>query len=196
MKVLNVGGNNKAIGIPGVFEGWEHHLLDIDKKGKPDICADARDLASMEEYKGNYDAVYCSHVIEHFYTHDVPKVLNGFFSVTGSHGFVWIACPNLKEVVKRVYEGNMELSDPLYRLSSGEPITSLDVLFGWGREIEQSGQDFFSHKTGFTVGSLSRAVYDAGFKHIKAQEVGLELLVVGFKNKEDISIIEKHYEAS
>src|SRR5215510_1625876 len=78
-KVLNVGGNNKAIAIPKHFEGWTHDLLDIDPRGKPDIVCDARKLTSLAPQ--TYDAVYSSHNLEHYFAHDVPKVLRGFHHV-------------------------------------------------------------------------------------------------------------------
>ena len=30
-RVLNVGGHSKAIALPAHYEGWEHHLLDIER---------------------------------------------------------------------------------------------------------------------------------------------------------------------
>jgi hypothetical protein len=59
------------------LSGWTHHLLDIDERVRPDVLGDARELASLVP-AGTYDAVYCSHNIEHYYPHDVPKVLRGF----------------------------------------------------------------------------------------------------------------------
>ena len=48
-KVLNVGGNSKAIALPPIFDGYEHLLLDIDPTGKPDLLCDARELTSNYE---------------------------------------------------------------------------------------------------------------------------------------------------
>src|SRR5262249_58225949 len=61
-KVLNVGGNTKAIAIPGHYARWTHHLLDIDPRGAPDILCDARRLKTLPA--DSYDAVYCSHNLE------------------------------------------------------------------------------------------------------------------------------------
>jgi hypothetical protein len=47
-KVLNVGGNSKAIPLPPQYAGFEHLLLDIDPKGQPDVLCDARELSSLE----------------------------------------------------------------------------------------------------------------------------------------------------
>jgi hypothetical protein len=77
--VLNVGGNSKAIAIPRHFEGWTHDLLDIDPRGRPDILCDARKLTTLAP--NLHDAVYCSHNLEHYFAHEVPKVLRGFHHV-------------------------------------------------------------------------------------------------------------------
>jgi len=85
MKVLNVGGNNKSIPLPPYFKDFEHLLLDIDPRGKPDVVADARELDKLEAKQ--FDAIYCSHNLEHYYRHDVMKVLKGFHHVLKDQGF-------------------------------------------------------------------------------------------------------------
>jgi predicted SAM-dependent methyltransferase len=92
-KVLNVGGNSKAIALPPVYQGWENVLLDIDPKGQPDVLCDARELAGLAG--GEYDAVYCSHNLEHYHRHDVPKVLAGFRHVLKAEGFAHIRVPDM-----------------------------------------------------------------------------------------------------
>ena len=62
-KVLNVGGNNKAIALPPQYADFDHLLLDIDPKGAPDIVCDARQLTTLAA--SQFDAVYCSHNLEH-----------------------------------------------------------------------------------------------------------------------------------
>ena len=41
-----------------------------------------------------------------------------------------------------------------------------DVIYGLGREIEQSGRDFFAHKTGYTPRTLGQTLEHAGFRAI------------------------------
>jgi hypothetical protein len=56
------------------------------------------------------------------------------------------------------------------------------VIYGFGPEIEQSGQDFYAHKTGFSPRSLSRALQAAGFTqlvHRKGRH--LEILIIAFR---------------
>jgi ubiquinone/menaquinone biosynthesis C-methylase UbiE len=177
-KVLNVGGNNKNIPLPPHFADYEHLLLDIDPRGKPDIVCDARLLNTLEA--NQFDAVYCSHNLEHYYRHDVPKVLNGFMHVLKDGGFAQIRVPDMMALMKITVERGLDIDDVLYQSNAG-PIKVLDVIYGYSVEIERSGQDFFAHKTGFTQKSLTYALQTAGFKRIIATTGYLEINVIGYK---------------
>ena len=181
-KVLNVGGNSKAISLPPQYADFEHVLLDIDPQGKPDIVCDARELTTLPP--GRFDAVYCSHNLEHYYRHDVPKVLAGFMHVLADDGFAQIRVPDIREVMRLSIEKDLDIEDVLYQSDAG-PIMVLDVLYGHGEEIEQSGQDFYAHKTGFTVKSLYKVLLDAGFAKIFCTLGNLEINAVAFKNEPD-----------
>jgi len=145
--VLNVGGGSKTIGIPEHYRGWQHLLLDIDARGEVDVVLDARDLELLDP--GQFDAVYCSHNLEHYYAHDVRLVLTGIAHVLKPEGFVEIRVPDIEAVARAMLERGMDIEDTLYVAPVG-PISVRDVFYGYGREIEQSGQDFYAHKTGFT----------------------------------------------
>ena len=57
-------------------------------------------------------------------------------------------------------EKNLDIDDFLYQSPEG-PITVRDVIYGYGAEIERSGNDFYAHKTGFTKKSLlSKTPFD------------------------------------
>lgn len=183
MRVLNVGGNNKNIPIPKCYDGWEHHLLDIDPKGDPDVCCDAQELKKRGEYRGQYDSVYCSHNLEHYYKHKVRDVLEGFFMVCNNDAFVYAAVPHINNVFKAVVNGNLDIHDPLYRLGDGTPISGHDIIFGWGKQIESSGEEFFAHKTAFTPRSLVQSFNEAGFPFVYVSEQGLNLTALAFKQE-------------
>ena len=179
MRVLNVGGNSKAIPIPPHYAGWEHLLLDIDPRGNPDVVADARDLAALPA--AQFDAVYCSHNLEHYYVHEGRRVLQGFVHVLKDDGFAEIRVPDLQAVMKHLVESGMDIQDVLYTAPAG-PITARDVLYGWSVEIERSGKDFFAHKTGFTPKSLYGKLREAGFASIVVGSVAtFELVAFAFK---------------
>ena len=179
-KVLNVGGNSKAIPLPAPYADYEHILLDIDPKGTPDLVCDARELVTLEP--DQFDAVYCSHNLEHYYRHDVHKVLAGFMHVLKGDGFAHVVVPDIQEVMRLTVERGLDIEDVLYNSPAG-PIRVLDVLYGYGREIEESGQDFYAHKTGFTKKSLVKALQAAGFRKHFVRTGNLEITVFAFRNE-------------
>jgi hypothetical protein len=177
--VLNVGGGSKATAIPEYFAGWRHDLLDIDPRGGPDIVCDARELTRLPS--GTYDAIYCSHNLEHYYRHDGLEVLRGFLHVLNDTGFAEIRVPDIARVIAVLYEQQLELDDVLYHSPAG-PISAHDVVYGLQSEIKQSGQDFYAHKTGFTRKSLSTFLMEAGFQRVYlATEPFLAVHALAFK---------------
>ncbi len=179
-KVLNVGGNSKQIPLPPQYAGWKHVLLDIDPRGGPDVVCDARELSSLPGH--TYDSVYCSHNLEHYYRHDAVKVLAGFVHVLKADGFVLIRVPDLGELMRAVVEKNLDIDDFLYQSPAG-PITVRDVIYGYGAEIERSGNDFYAHKTGFTQKSLTSILKTSGFPWVFTGVGELEVIAFAFVNR-------------
>jgi hypothetical protein len=183
-QVLNVGGNSKQIPLPQQFSDFEQVLLDIDPRNSPDIVCDARELVTLDA--SQFDAIYCSHNLEHYYRHDVQKVLTGFLHVMKPDGFVYIVVPDMQEVMRITVKNNLDIEDTLYESPAG-PIMVLDALYGFGIEIERSGQHFYGHKTGFTRKSLEMALYRAGFFRTYMTAANLEVIALGFRGSPDPS---------
>ena len=181
-KVLNVGGGSKSIALPPQYAAFEHLLLDIDPIGQPDIVCDARQLSGLPA--AQFDAVYCSHNLEHYYRHDVPRVLAGILHVMKDGGFVQIRVPDLTELMRVTVSQELDVDDVLYTSPAG-PVMVLDVLYGHSPTIERSGEEFFAHKTGFTQKSLSNAVARAGFSSMFCMTGNLEINLIAFKGKPD-----------
>jgi SAM-dependent methyltransferase len=181
-RVLNVGGNNKAIELPRQYAGFQHVLLDIDPRGSPDIVGDARQLAAFEG--SQVDAVYCSHNLEHYYRHEVPRVLAGFLHVLKDGGFAHIRVPDIGALMQVTVERGLDIDDVLYQSPEG-PVMVLDVLYGLSPEIERSRQDFYAHKTGFTRKSLVAVLLRSGFTNVYSGASNLEIMVVAFKGTPD-----------
>jgi len=181
-KVLNVGGNSKSIPLPPQYAEFEHLLLDIDPKGSPDILCDARKLTTLDA--GQFDAVYCSHNLEHYYRHDVRRVLAGFLHVLKDGGFVHIRVPDIQEVMRVTIDRDLDIDDVLYQSPVG-PIMVLDALYGYSVEIERSGQEFFAHRTGFTQKSLLKILQNAGFSKLYSRVGNLEINALAFKREPD-----------
>jgi SAM-dependent methyltransferase len=181
-RLLNVGGGDKTIPLPPQYAEFEQCLLDIDPKGSPDILCDARKLFTLEA--GRFDAVYCSHNLEHYYRHDVPKVLAGFMHVLKDGGFAHILVPDIMEVMRATLDRGLDIDDVLYQSPAG-PIIVLDVLYGYSVEIQRSGQDFYAHKTGFSRTSLLKALGGAGFSKTYSRAENFEIDALAFKGVPD-----------
>lgn len=181
-KFLNVGGASKLIPVPRHYDGWEHHLLDIDPNQHPDILCDAREL---ETHEGNlYDAIYCSHNLEHYYRHDVFKVLRGFLHVLKDDGFVEIKVPDLNLLMRHVVQHGLDIDDVVYNSGMG-PITVRDILYGHNKQVENSGVDFYAHKTGFSAQTLGQVLLNSGFKfvHYERHASNFEARALAFKKE-------------
>jgi SAM-dependent methyltransferase len=176
-KLLNVGGNSKKIGITNIYKGWEHVLLDIDETLNPDIVADARDLLSLPP--STFDVIYCSHNLEHYHPHEIPRVLQGFQHLIKEKGAIDIHVPDIGEVMKLTVSQNLDMDSTLYTSNAG-PISVHDILFGYHAEIEKSGNDFFAHKSGFTASYLEKVLRVNGFNFVYLGTGNLEIRAVAF----------------
>jgi len=174
--LLNVGSANSK-DVPAIYRRWDQHSLDIDPDVKPDIVCDARDMLRLPPAK--YDAVYCSHCLEHFHRHELPRVLAGFAHVLKPSGFTHVIVPNMQAVVEAMV--GHDIHDTFY-VSAGGPITFHDVIYGWGRQVA-GGNSYYCHKTGFTEKSLAK-VLRADFSTVMtaADHLG-NLYAFGFKQK-------------
>jgi SAM-dependent methyltransferase len=153
-RVLNVGGNSKSIEIPAHYRGWQHDLLDIDPAGNPDIVADARELDRLPG--GTYDAVYCSHNLEHYYLPEARKVLRGFDHVLRDDGFVELHVPDIEQLIRFAADKRLGLDDVAYHAGKN-PITVRDMIYGHQPHIER-GNTSWAHHNAWTVKSLARAL--------------------------------------
>jgi hypothetical protein len=178
-RFLNVGGGSRTIAIPRFYEGWEQVLLDIDPDVNPDLVWDARQLTQLPA--AQYDAVYCSHNLEHYHRHEVGVVLAGFHHVLKADGFADIRVPDLGELMRIVVRDGLDIDDSAYQSPVG-PVTVSDVIFGYGVQIER-GNLFFAHKTGFTQKSLIKTLGRCGFPYVFVGSGTLEVIAMAFKNR-------------
>ena len=181
-RVLNVGGQSRAIQLPDAYAGFEQVLLDLDPNVGADIVLDVRELTSLAPHQ--FDAVYCSHNLEHVRQHEVPVVLAGFLHVLKPGGLAQIIVPDLQELMVTCVQQGIDLDGLLYDSPMG-PITPLDVLYGHAATIEQSGQDYYAHRTGFTSRTLANVVEASGFGPMFCQQGNLELNLISFNGSPD-----------
>jgi SAM-dependent methyltransferase len=162
-RVLHVGSGHQALPT------WLSHMaevrLDIDPGCKPDVVAGMTDMGDI----GQFDAVYCSHALEHLYPHDVPVALAEFRRVLSPGGVAVVFVPDL--------EGVPADETVMYESPCG-PITGLDMYYGKVSYLADA--PFMAHHTGFVSGTLGSALADAGFRDVKVVRAhGYNLMGVG-----------------
>jgi SAM-dependent methyltransferase len=86
----------------------------------PDIVASMDDMGDI----GLYDAIYCSHALEHLFPWQTPLALSEFLRVLKPGGIAMIFVPDLEDV--------KPTNDILYE-SAGGPIAGLDMIYGCRR---------------------------------------------------------------
>jgi SAM-dependent methyltransferase len=158
--VLHVGcGPAHPESLHPQFRGpeWREIRLDIDPGVKPDVVASIVDMSNVKPE--SVDAIWSSHNLEHVYSHEVPVVLRNFFRVLRPGGEALITMPDLQQVAQLVARGKLE--DVAYQSPAG-PIAPLDILYGHRASVQQ-GNEFMSHRTGFTARTLTQKLTDAGF---------------------------------
>jgi ubiquinone/menaquinone biosynthesis C-methylase UbiE len=179
LRVLNVGGGRDR-DLPKFFRGWDQETLDIDPSVEPEICCDAKEMGKLPA--GKYDAIYCSHMLEHFYKHDVPKVLAGFKHVLKDNGFANINVPDLMAAFKCG-----DIDDVWYRVSVGA-VTFHDAIYGWD-QVMKRGNLYFAHKCGFSEKSLAKALRSVGFTTIRTASDGFNIFSFAFKAKPSTAML-------
>jgi len=161
-RFLDVGSGSISNQVPGYLSSWERVRLDVDPQCSPELLLDARQL--ITQTPGAYDAVYCSHNLEHYHRHEAAEVVRGFAHVLKPEGFVHARVPDLIWVMREVVQRNLDLDDVLYVAADTQyPILVRDVIYGHHVEIEQSGKDFYAHKTGFSRGTFAKLFVENGF---------------------------------
>lgn len=141
--------------------------LDIDESCNPDIVASMTNMGEI----GTYDAVYCSHALEHLFPHEVETALAEFRRVLNPEGFAMVLVPDLEDV--RATE------DVILQAPCG-PITGLDMIYGKRDMLAE--KPYMAHKTGFVKSTLDKAFTAVGFSKVATNRLtNYNLLGIGVR---------------
>jgi hypothetical protein len=175
IKVLNIGCGHAPVPLPGVKEV----RLDADPKVKPDIVLDIRKLKTLPKH--SYEGVWCSHVLEHFYEHELPMILDGIRHVLKADGVLFAMVPDLRAIFIETIQRNLGINDVLYVSGMG-PVRARDVLYGFQPEVA-TGNIFYSHKTGFDAKIFRKTLEMAGFQKVFIGEENLQINAIACRSK-------------
>lgn len=118
---------------------------------------------------GEFDIVYCSHVLEHVYPHEVPLAVAEIYRVLKPGGKAVILVPDLEDA--------RPTEDVLY-VSPAGPITGLDLMYGLRSALEDN--PFMAHHCGFVSDTLRDSLKQFSEVHVKRTAFN-NLLGVGIK---------------
>lgn len=161
MLVLNAGCGPRHPGrLHSLFRvpEWRELTLDLDPKTQPDFVGSITDMREFFPAE-SFEAVWCSHSLEHLYVHEVPAALSEFRRILKSNGFAIVTCPDVQAVAGAV--ATKGLDEVAYVAPAG-PITLHDIIYGHGPSV-RNGDHFMAHKTGFTSDRLGILALEAGF---------------------------------
>lgn len=175
-RVLNIETIGNSIPLPQQFDGWEHVRFDINPQSSPDAIMDAVNLFSLPE--ASFDAIYCPHCLVYYSPGYLSLILAGFWRLLRPDGFAEILAPDLMEIMERVVRRNLDLDDIFY--SFGEAVVSVHEAL-YGAKIEPGGENFYSHRCGFSERSLLRCLYEHGFPWVASCRQDLEIRAIAFK---------------
>src|SRR5260221_459409 len=182
-RVLNAGsGPSTARQLHPGFRspGWRETRIDIDPAAEPDVVGSITDMT--EPFAGgSFDAVWCSHVLEHLFTHQVPAALAEFRRVLRPDGFALVTSPDVEAVAALIVERGL---DQVAYVSLAGPISALDILYGHSASIAR-GRTSMAHHTGFSSASIGQRLIDAGFSSVLVKQEQFDLWALALMAEAD-----------
>lgn len=180
MICLNLGcGPKEGQPVHPLFKSYDIIRVDVDESVDPDIVADVRDLSRFVDE--HVDGIFCWHVMEHLYAHEIVPTFKGFLRVLKPGGLCIIGTPDLHVAAYQIVTGAVD--KPVYQSPVG-PIYAIDMLYGHRPQIAL-GNTFMAHKTGFTSVTLADALKEAGFAKAKVHSESYGLLGMATKERNE-----------
>lgn len=173
--ILHAGCGPAHNKLPRDFEAYREIRLDADRNVKPDIVASIVAMPMIKD--GGFDAVFCSHTLEHLYTFEVALALREFCRVLRQGGLVRLHVPDLQSIGGKLA---LDELDHVAYISPCGPIAPIDMIYGHQGAIG-AGNLFMAHKTGFTKGVIARALERAGFHQVHVRRESFEMEVNAVK---------------
>jgi SAM-dependent methyltransferase len=190
-RLLNAGSGPAIGAMHPAFDPsvWTEVRIDIDPRTAPDLVGTISDMHGIVE-DGSFDAIWCSHCIEHLHDHEVLPSLREFRRILTDDGFAILSCPNLDAVARLVVSEDIE---SVAYLSPAGPVRLLDMIFGHSPSIE-AGRVHMAHRTGFTVDRLGRLAAKAGFEARVLEGENYDLWAALMMPKSEIATVASLFE--
>jgi len=194
-RVLNVGGCSKDIPLPEMFKDYDHVLLDVHMSHEPpDIIMDAGEIDKHEFLREDFDAVYCSHMLEHLPRYKTGAVFKGLYHALKPDGFLLIRVPDICEAIKDMVQKGKQFHQQPFPEAEEDIVREVSyhgIIYGEDRFIKDN--PYQRHNQAFTVESLCWGLEYVGFKHFHAKSDNLEIVLLAFKEEPTKEVMELIY---
>lgn len=157
---------------------WEETRLDVDPAVQPEVTGSITEIGGLFPAE-SFDGIWCSHVMEHLFAHEVYPALLQFRAALKPDGFALILCPDLEAVAEHLL--NHGLAGVAYESAAG-PIRPLDMIYGHSGAIE-AGRHYMAHRTGFTTERIGNLVLQAGFATARVRSDNFEICALAFMSE-------------
>lgn len=125
--------------------GFMHH--DIRELEGIDIVCDARKFP--DTYKGYFDEVHASNIIEHFNRFEIEKVLTEWCSLVKVGGYITIIAPDVREISRQLVEGYIDIPFFSYLIYGGQDYDFNKHFYGF--DLEYISQLLIKRNFGITL---------------------------------------------
>lgn len=166
MLLLHAGCGREPLPPEFIQDGAKEVRLDIDPDARPDIVASIHDMGDI----GPFDAVYCSHCLEHLLWADAEKAVDEFYRVLNPGGFAMVMVPDLTDI--------RPTEEVVYHVN-GLAITGLDMMFGYRGYTGRN--PYMRHQCGFIPETLRAMMEGAGFTRVTTRTSTWNLVAAGIK---------------
>jgi SAM-dependent methyltransferase len=175
MKVLNIGcGKVRLNSQTKIYDGWKEVRSDYFDNDTIDVVSDILNLNEFDDE--SFDSVWASHIVEHNYWHDLPKVFGSIMRVLKKDGFAVIRVPDIGSIASLIEDSLLE---PIYETELG-PVCPIDMLYGFRVELEQ--YPGMAHKTCFTLKSMQQVLSNLKINAFVSSS-NMEVIAILYKDK-------------
>ena len=169
-RVLDVGSSNVSLSGIARFDGWKVETFDMDEEAKPTYLGNVLYIERVL-WPMTFDAVYASHILEHLAPSVTVNVLRQFSNILSPNGWLEVWVPDIMGAFDYALRRSLSLWAPLYEAKNGSPVTLLDMLYGWDREVRK-GKDGYAHRTAFDWPLLEDRLREAGYPNVQPLDRG------------------------
>ena len=163
VKILDIGSGVASVASV-VFDDIQDKQIvraDVNPDLKPDVIFDIT-KPLPEELKGQFDIVYCSHMMEHIDRNKVFTAMDNLISAAKDMGEIWVIVPSMEWAANEILRGR-------------------DGIHIQGHIFGGQSNEWEYHRSGFTLSAL-RFLFES--RKILVRKAYQAPFTLGYENQE------------